>query len=1050
MSLTTASLDKKTVTRFVSMLLVVGGIFSFFSLGQLEDPEFTIKTAAIATAYPGASPEEVELEITDLIELAIQEMPQLDFIESISRAGVSIIKVNILKTYDSSEMPQIWDEVRKKVRDVTPSLPPGAGVPIVSDDFGDTYGFVLALTGEGYSYAELELYAKDLKKELSLVDGVARVEFWGLQNKVIYLDVSETQLAELGISPSTIAQTLQNQNVVVDAGHINIQGQRLRFETTGTFINPEDIGDLLIRAIPVSEQITAGNSRNGELLRLGDIATVRRGYQEPAATVMRYDGLPSLALSISNISGGNIVDLGTALDQRISELSADLPIGIEIHKFAWQSDLVAKAISDFMISLMEAIAIVLVVLAIFMGWRMGAIIGAGLVMTILGTFMVMSLWGIDMQRMSLGALVIALGMMVDNAIVVADGIYVRLQQGMDRRQAAEEATSSTSLPLLGATVIAVMAFYPIYASPDSTGEYCASLFQVVAAALLISWVLSMTTTPLHCIAFLPDPKPKAEGEEVEEAYSGKFYDRFRGLLRICIGKRWLSLGVASGMLVAAVIGFGFVSQLFFPDAARAQFMIDYWAPEGTRIEQVSDDISRMENLLLADERVAGLGAFIGAGPPRFYLPVEPEGNYPGYAQLIVNTVDIASVSPMVSEYESLLKDQFPEARVRVRKYGAGPSTTYKFEARFGGPAEADPETLLALGEQGLDILRDHPLVKDNESRTDWRQPVQKVRIDFDQERGRWAGTSRVDIARATKRSFDGIPVGYFREGDDLWPIVVRNQDADRRNISNLGNLQTLSPLSTSTVPLAQVVNDIAVEWEYPIIARRDRRRTVTVQAEPHNATAPELMATVQSQFEAIELPPGFTMEWGGEFESTADSQAALLPGILPAIAIILLIIVMLFDDFRPLAVILGIIPFMLIGITVGLLVFDTPFGFVALLGAMSLAGMMIKNAIVLLDSINQNLAEGNSPYDAVINAAVARLRPVLLAAATTVLGVIPLLGDVFWVGMAVTVMAGLTFGSILTMILVPVLYSIIYKVHPGDQPAPSAPVVDSTMEPALA
>ncbi|MCK5190334.1 MAG: efflux RND transporter permease subunit, partial [Methylococcales bacterium] len=1004
------------------------GIASFFSLGQLEDPEFTVKTAVIATAYPGASPKEVELEVTDRIEQAIQEMSQVDHVESISRADLSLISVDIKSEFWIDRLPQVWDELRRKINDVQPSLPPGALTPEVSDDFGDVFGFQLAVTGDGFSYAELEKYAKNLRKELSLVKGVARVDLWGVQDKAVYLDTSQVQLAELGITDESISNTLNKQNMVVDAGSVDVQSVRMRIAPTGTFGTPQDIADLSLRP---SMQDTLGNLMSGgdisdttDLIRIKDIAKVRTGYIDPPVWLMRYNGEPALDVSITTVSGANIVAIGEAIDVRLEQLILQLPVGIEVHRYHWQSNIVDEAVQNFLISFLEAVAIVLVVLTLAMGWRMGVIIGIALIVTILISFILMSVFGIDLQRMSLGALIIALGMMVDNAIVVADGISVRFQQGMERSKAAIEAASQPAMPLLGATVVAVMAFYPIFASTSDSGEYCRTLFTVVAISLMVSWVVSMTLTPLQCMLMLPEATP---GEQQSEPYSGRFYDLFRSVLTGSIRFRWLTMAIMIALLITSVIGFGRVTQLFFPDSSMTKFMVDYWAPEGTRIQQVETDLRKAEQHLLNDDRVEGVSTFIGQGPPRFYLPVDPESPYASYAQLIVNVHEFNKIDSLIADLTGWFDAEYSQAQVSMRKYGVGPSNTWKFEVRFSGPAEADPALLRDLGNQGISILRKSPL--SGVARTDWRQRTQKVVPEYNQERGRWAAITRDDIANSTKRAFDGFQVGLYREGDDLLPIILRHVEEERLNVGGWDTLQIQAAGSTDTLPLLQVINGVDTQWEDPFLGRRDRRRTITVQSNPAlGVTLPTLRERVLAEFEAIKLPPGYTMEWGGEYEDTVEGQAALIPGVIPTLAVILLIIVALFNAIRPPLVIVLTIPFVMIGITFGLLVTNTPFGFVALLGAMSLAGMMIKNSIVLLDQVNLDLAAGKSPYQAVIDSAVSRLRPVALAAATTVLGVIPLIQDVFWVGLAVSIMAGLTFGTILTMILVPVQYAILHKI----------------------
>jgi multidrug efflux pump subunit AcrB len=547
MSLAELAVKKRTLTYFITGLLVVAGFAAYVGLGKLEDPTFTVKTAAIVTSYPGASPEEVEQEVTEVIERKLQELHQVKWLESLSRPGSSYITVEIKGKFLSREMPQIFDEIRRKVNDVAIELPPGAQTPQIHDDVGEVFGFLLALVGDGYSPRELEDYADDVRRELGLVTGAARVDLWGVQKEAIFVDVADTQTEQLGISLNNFYSTLSQQNEVLHAGGVELGSQRMRIEAAGAFQSPEEIEDLTFRA-SLSDSLSSGSlEQRDSLVRLSDFARVRRGYVDPPSTLMRYDGLPAVGLAISVEDGGNVSDLGAALDKRIAELQDTLPIGIELHKVSWQSDLVDESINSFMLSLFQAVLIVLVILWIAMGRQNAIIVGTALVMTILATFVVMKLMAIDLERMSLGALVIALGMMVDNAIVVADGAYVRIQQGMGRVQASIAAAMGPSMPLLGATVIAVSFFFPIYISTESTGEYCASLFLVVAISLLISWVVSITITPLQCAAML-ERDEEAEGE----AFEGKFFDSFRSVLRFAIKRRWLTLAVMLFALFGSV------------------------------------------------------------------------------------------------------------------------------------------------------------------------------------------------------------------------------------------------------------------------------------------------------------------------------------------------------------------------------------------------------------------------------------------------------------------------------------------------------------------
>ena len=1042
MSLQKAAIDNSTVTWFSAALILLAGIAAFLSLGQLEDPEFTIKTAVVSTAYPGASPEEVENEVTETIELELQKLKELDSLESFSRAGHSRIKVNIKPSYGTDELPQIWDKVRARTAEAARTLPPGAAEPVVIDDFGDVFGLLLALTGDGFSPVQVEQYAEDIKRELSLVDGVARVDLWGVRDRRVYLQVRQSRLNDVGVSDLTIAQSLSDQNTVVDGGRIFLSDRAFRVSPTGEFQNPKDIADLVIRPSAIDRFGSNANAeranRSGdEVLRLGDIGEIVEGYQDPPTQLLRFNGLPAVGIAITNRPGENVVDVGKRVDARLAEIQQTLPIGLEAQKVHWQSDDVDKSVRGFFVSLLQAIAIVLFVLTLPMGWRMGVVIGTALVLTVMATFLMMAIFGIDLQRMSLGALVVALGMMVDNAIVVADGYAVRVAQGRKPRDAAIESASQPALPLLGATVIAVMAFYPIFASEENAGEYCATLFSVVAISLLASWVLSVTVTPLQCMAMLKPPERANDGDQ----YGGGLYNSFRGMLHLAIRLRFVTIGLAVLLLVASLSSFGSVSKLFFPDSAMTKFMIDYWMPEGTRIEKVAVDMSEIEQTLLADERVKDVASFVGAGPPRFYLPVEPEPTNPAYGQLVVNVHDFREINALIADIAPTLEANYPDALLPIRKFTVGPGDTWKFELRISGPGNADPATLRALGEQVLEVVSDSPYV--GLMQTDWRQRMMEVQPEFNHSRASWAGISRNDVARAIRRTYEGLIVGMFRDGDDLVPIVMRNVEEERSQTGNIDVVGVSTPIGTTQIPVGQVVDDVALRPQDAVIARYDRRRTLTVQATPAlGSTLPTLYDDVVTELQAIELPPGYRVEWGGERENSTKSQASLIPGIVPAVAIMVFVMVALFNDLRPPIVILLTIPFALIGVIYGLLFTGVPFGFVALLAAMSLAGMMVKNALVLLDEIGAGMDRGLNRYDATIEAAVSRLRPVVLAAATTVLGVVPLLQDVFWVGMSVVIMAGLSFGTVLTMFLVPTLYATIYglkrdmHVVSGNEPEP--------------
>jgi multidrug efflux pump subunit AcrB len=1034
MNLAAIAIENKTVTWFAVVVILIGGLGSYFQLPQLEDPAFTVKTAVVTTSYPGATAEEVELEVTDRLEQGLMEMKEIRYVESMSRPGFSMIRVEMKPEYWSDKLPQIFDEMRRKVQKMEGSLPPGAGKPEVADDYGQVFGLLLAITGDGFSYEQLERYAKDLRKELSTVDGVARVDFWGQREKVVNLDTSQTQLANLGISEESITETLRNQNMVVDAGSVDVLDHRLRIQPTGQFQSPRDIGNLTVRptVTDVAQQQGTGRNRRGgsELIRIADMGTISRGLREPPTQIMRFNGQQAIGLALAPVVTDNIVAVGQRVDARLDELIVDiLPVGIDVHRIHWQSDVVDEAVVAFLINFAEALAIVLVVVTIPMGWRMGVIIGTNLVLTVFATFIIMSLWGIELHRISLGALIIALGMMVDNAIVVADEMTVKIQQGMDRMKAATEAVAKHQMPLIGATVIAVMAFFPIAMSSGDTGEYCQHLFYVAGASLLASWLLALTVTPLQCVTMLPEPKGDAD------PYAGGFFQGYRKLLGGAVRFRWLTLAGVYGVLFLSIVGFGLVEQLFFPNSSMPKFMVDFYAPYGTRIQDVAADLEDFEKKLVADERVQNVSTFIGSGPPRFYLPVQPEDELSNYAQLIVNVHDYRDVEDMVAELDAWAKERYPNAVIPIKPYVVGISKTWQFEVRISGPAEADPEILRAIASNGAEVVETSPHLA--VVRSDWQQRVPRLVPEYNRDRARWSNVTREDLAQTTKRAYDGRDVGLYREGDDLIPIVMRFAEDERQAVDGLPDLQVKSAMSTEPVPLSQVTDGVRTEWVDDMIWRRDRRRTMKLQANPLvSVTLPTMREQIADDVFAVTLPPGYKMEWGGVTEDEIMGNAQLIPGIVPAVIVMLFIMVALFNSFREPLIIILTVPLAIIGVTVGLLVTGFPFGFIALLGVLSLSGMMIKNVIVLLDEIKGNKAQGMDEYDAIVKAAMSRLRPVLLTSATTFLGVLPLIQDVLWSGLAVAISGGLLFGTIITMVFVPTLYAIVFKVREGKSAEP--------------
>ncbi len=1012
MNLAEYSIKKKTVTLVLTVLLVIGGIIAFTKIGMLEDPEFTIKDAVIITAYPGASPQEVEEEVTDKLETAIQQLGQLKEISSISKAGVSIITATIKDKFTSEKLPQIWDELRRKVGDAQSQLPPGSKPSIVNDDFGDVFGILLAVTGEGYSFKELKDAVDYLRKELLLVPNVSKVSLWGAHTEAIFVEISTSRLAQLGLGLDTVYASLREQNMVVPAGSIKVGPEYIRISPSGEYQSVESIENLQIR-----------DPQSDKVIYLKDIGTVMRDYIDPPSQVLHFNGVPAISIGISIAKGGNVVKLGEAVNQRLEELKPMLPVGMDIQVINFQATDVTQSIKAFVINFLEAIGIVVVVLLIFMGVRSGLLIGAILAITVLGTIIVMDAFGISLQRISLGALIIALGMLVDNAIVVTEGMLIRIESGMDRLKAAGEVVRQTQMPLLGATIIAVLAFWGIGMSSDSTGEFCRSLFQVMLISLMMSWIIAITITPLFCKMFLKGDT-SADGEQ-KDPYKGFIFVAYKKILSLSIRLRWVTVLIAVGMLVASVYGFGLLKGSFFPASTKAMFMVNYWLPSGTDIRQTTADISKIEKHILEDKRVASVASYIGDGAPRFILTFAPEQTSDdGYGILLVSVNDYRDIDTMVPEIEKYISDNFPESAPVLRKFALGPGDDFDIEARFSGP---DSVVLRQLSEKAKAILRSYP----DSARVwdDWRPPVKKIVPLFDEVKAKQAGVSRTMLAQTLESAVSGIQVGLYREEDSLLPIISRLPESERLAVENLQDLQVYSPALKKSIPINQVVSGFSTVSEDPFRMRFNRKLTIRARGNIKFGLLPsEMQTAVEKEIEAIELPDGYEMAWGAEKENSSNAQAGIKANMAAPTLAMILIIIMLFNNLRQPTIILLLVPFAVIGVTVGLLGAGVPFGFMSLLGMLSLTGMLIKNAIVLIDQINIEISEGKEPFDAVMDASVSRMRPVCMAAVTTVLGMMPLVIDPFFQGMAVTVMGGLSFATVLTLILVPVFYVIFYRV----------------------
>ena len=1011
MNIAKQTLAKRTIAWMVVVLVLLGGYISYEKLGRFEDPEFVIRQAAITTLYPGALPEQVAEEVTEVIEEAVQQLQEIKEVTSVSRMGNSLVKVEIELEFSptKAELEQVWDKLRRKVEDAQRKLPPGAQASIVNDDFGDVYALFFAVTGEGYSLKEIKDYLDTLERELLQVPGVARVATLGEPEETIFIEIASAKAAQLGIAQDDIYQSLRQQNVITDSGNLLIGPQRVHFSPRGQVDSVQALGNIALSS-PSGEQV----------IFLKDIAKITRSTIEPPRALMNYDGQPAIGLGISQVAGGNVVDVGDAVRARLKQLDSQRPVGIDLHIVSYQSDSVREAVDGFVANLAAAVAIVVLVLILFMGWRSGVIVGSVLLLTVAGTLIAMYMDDIAMQRVSLGALIIALGMLVDNAIVVTDGILVRMQKGEAAESAAIAVVKGTQFPLLGGTVVGILAFSAIGLSPTDMGEYAGSLFWVILYSMMLSWLFAVTLTPLLCVAWLK-VKVKAEGET--EKQTGILY-RYRRLLNVALRKRLLTGAIMLGLLVSAIFGFNWVKPGFMPDSARPQFVVDMYLSQGSDIRETAQELERMAEHVQDKEGVTHITRFVGQGGLRFMLTYSPEDPNSSYGQLLIDVEDATGIAELVDELQTELSERHPLAEIKVWKFMLGRGGGKKIEVAFKGP---DPVVLRQLAEQAKTIMAADPgaiAVQD-----DWRDKTPVLRPVVDEVAARRAGVDITQISQALNRAFTGERVGVYREKDKLIPIIARAPYSERSQAQDVENVQVYSPTAEKHLPISQLVSDVKVEWTDAILRRVDRFPTIMAQTDPlPGQQADPLFNRLKPKVEAIELPPGYSLEWHGEYKDSNESNEGLAISAPYGFTAMILAVVLMFNALRQPLVIWLTAPLAIIGVTVGLVIFQVPFEFMAILGCLSLVGMLVKNSIGLVDQADVEISEGKPGFTAVIDASVSRARPVFLGAFTTILGVAPLLFDPFFKSMAVVIMFGLTFATILTLVVVPLLYVVVFRL----------------------
>lgn len=1000
-------LQKKAVTVLLLALVLAGGLFSYWKMGKLEDAPFTIKQALVLTPYPGASPSEVQSQVTDILEESIQSLGELYYLKTENRAGLSKITVYVKKETRADEMQQLWDKLRRKVGDVQGKLPAGAGTSVVNDDFGDVLGVFYGLTGNGYSYRELEEQAKLIKNDLLKVKDVARVEIYGVRTPTIDVLVSPSVMARSGITSADIARTFQAQSKMVDAGGIDAGVNRIRVESTGNFYSLDDIRNLTIV------------SRTGEHFRLGDIAQIEESYQTPVSNMMRINGSPAVGIAISTIPTGNVVDMTEAVKKRVDWFSGNMPAGYELTSIYDQGYESAVANDGFILNLIISVVTVVAILLFFIGFKNGILVGSGLIFSIFATLIVMMANGIALQRMSLAAIIIAMGMLVDNAIVVSDSALVNMQRGMRKRVAIMRACSSTAMPLLAATVIAILTFLPIYYSPHITGELLSSLVVVIGVSLMFSWIFALTQTPFFIQEFARRPRPD---ELKGELFSGKYYNLFRSSLHWVIRYRYVTVAGLVGLLFLSAWSFKYIPKVFVPALDKQYFTLDMWLPEGTNIEETDRIASDMADYINKHKETEMVSTYIGRTPPRYYLSNVSFGPQPNYAQLLVK----CRTSKESRKLHALLQDSirlvYPEPLIKVNKFELSPLTEAVIEARFLGP---DPAVLDSLAGEAITIMRRNPKVVD--ARNEWGNMALMLRPVYDPVKAGALGITKAAMMESVQSINDGMPIGIYRDNEKKVPVLLKSEGVDITDSRSLGDFSVWN--GERSAPLSQVTERIETTWEFPQIRTYNRQLSMAAMCGVKSGhTMAEVHSEIRGEIEKISLPEGYTFFWDSQFKDQGEAMQAIAKYFPLAFLMLFVILVALFNNFRQPVIILCVLPLSLIGVAIGMLLTGFDFGFFPIAGWLGLLGMIIKNVIVLIDEINVQRRNGIKPYTAVIEATVSRTRPVLMAATTTILGMVPLLFDVAFGGMAATIIFGLTFATLLTLFVTPTLYVMFYKV----------------------
>lgn len=1036
------ALDNKKLVYFFVAILVVGGALSYYSMPKLEDPALKVKQAMVVTTYPGASAHEVELEVTDRLEKAIREMSSVASVQSQSMADLSILTVELMTTIPTEDVEQEWDMLRRKVDNAAATLPEGASTPMVRDDFGDVYGMFYAVTSDGLTDRELSDYAELVKRNVADIEGVSRVDIYGKRQECIYIELKQEKMANLGVMPAEVIQTLNNQNKTTYAGYYNNGNHRVRVTVSDKFKNVKDIASMLIQ----------GHSE--EQLRISDIARVYKGYAEPTRNAMKRDGQRALGLSVACIPSYDVTKVGAKVNQKIEELQKTMPAGVTFEKVFYQPELVNNALNTFLINLLESVIIVVVVLIFTMGFKSGLMMGMSLVVIVLGSLLVLGGFDGTLQRVSLASFILAMGMLVDNAIVIVDGILVDLKQGKPKREALTNIGRKTAMPLLGATMIAILAFWPIFMSPDNAGVYVHDLFIVIAVSLILSWVLALTHVPLMAEHMLSVPKKKddePQDESNDELYKGMGYTILESILNFGMKNRKSMIVIACVMVALSIFGYKFLNQAFFPDMEYNQLYMEYKLPEGTNYTQVEKDLKEISELLKKRKEITHITTSLGGTPSRYNLVRSIALPSLAYGELIIDFDSPANLVNNINEIQAELNQRYPDAYIKLKRYNLM-FKKYPIEVCFNGP---DPAVLHQLADSALDIITASDMVY--LPTTDWEPQVPVLTIDYDQPSARTSGLSRSDVALSVLAFAGGIPIGTFYDGIHPESIYLKCTDNEGNDIErldnasvfglvpNLGNIINRSNIQqlmagkmtkddlvqklTQTIPLKQVAKDVDIRWEEPVVMRYNGQRQQRVQCSPRPGIGTEAARkAIAEKIEQMKLPNGYSISWEGEKKASDQSMKYLFNSFPLAVILMIGILILLFKDYKKPAIIFCCIPLILVGVIPTVLITGKPFGFVAIVGVLGLIGMMIKNGIVLMDEINLEIESGIPPRRALIQSSKSRLRPVMMASLTTILGMIPLVPDAMFGSLAVTIMGGLFVGTLITLIFIPILYALFFKI----------------------